>query len=473
MSEDFLHRIRIQPPPQFLARLKAKLDRLPPGLDLRARLVRSLAAGVLVGASALALASLALHGGFAGLHWSGWGTAQVDSTPEQLARRPAATPEAPGQQQGQPTDGWVHNPWAVASDPMPGKSRKRQTSGGAAIVPIPQSSSATPDATVARYSGGNAVVVPAGTERLRIAVALHAESFAQKVAASFVRAGFNEPQLLILPVDTLFASLCADNSIDLATVPRRMTAAEGSRCAHSGVGPMVEVKHGYHAVALVRSKVYGPLPLTVRDVFLALSRTVPDPANPAAEVPNHSMTWNEVDPALPPDRIQVLGPELSSEVAQTFVTLVMEAGCNTFPSLAALQGAAHDESCRRLREDGVYSVMPEVPPGIVDRLQMQPTMLGIVPYSSLQYSGDALVASPLNGIQPTLQSIEENRYPGSRTLYLYVNSRQAHRMSSARAFVLTFINTIPRYTPGSFIPLNDGERAQILTNALSALGPQQ
>ncbi|HWG32387.1 MAG TPA: hypothetical protein VN676_17690, partial [Steroidobacteraceae bacterium] len=41
---------------------------------------------------------------------------------------------------------------------------------------------------------------------------------------------------------------------------------------------MVEVKYSYQAIILVRSKLYGALPLSPRDIYLALAKTVPDPA---------------------------------------------------------------------------------------------------------------------------------------------------------------------------------------------------
>jgi len=128
MNEDFLHRLRARPSPEFLARLKSRLDRQP--LRPRAALVRTVLAAVLAGTSAWALASFALRGEFAGLHWPGWvhreaGSARTDGSSTAVA--PRQTPQ----------NGWVRNPWAPAGVQAPTvRSQKRGGSSGVApIVP--------------------------------------------------------------------------------------------------------------------------------------------------------------------------------------------------------------------------------------------------------------------------------------------------------------------------------------------------
>jgi hypothetical protein len=57
-------------------------------------------------------------------------------------------------------------------------------------------------------------------------------------------------------------------------------------------------------------------------------------------MPNPHTSWNEVNPALPPDRIQVMGPDPTSERGAIFVSLLMAAGCNTFVRRHAGSGRA-------------------------------------------------------------------------------------------------------------------------------------
>src|ERR1700761_8026974 len=71
MNDDFLHRIRVEPPPGYLARLKKSLDRQPPlprehlhprFLPRRRSVFRALAFGLLFGTSAFAITLLTVDG---------------------------------------------------------------------------------------------------------------------------------------------------------------------------------------------------------------------------------------------------------------------------------------------------------------------------------------------------------------------------------------------------------------------------
>lgn len=148
-------------------------------------------------------------------------------------------------------------------------------------------------------------------------------------------------------------------------------------------------------------------------------------------------SWNEVNPSLPADRIQVFGPPPTSATGELFVTLLMETGCNTFASMAALQGAAHDAACRQVRDDGVYADAPETYSLFEQQLQMSPTVVGVVGYAQLR--GSAFALSPVSGIVPSQQTIRDGSYPGSRTLYLYVSKSQARRLTTLRTFLLVFL----------------------------------
>ena len=473
MNEDFLHRIRVQPPPEFLARLKAKLDRQP--LQPRARLVRTVFAGLLAGASALALASLVVRGEFAGLHWNGWSGAHPSSASSEAGTRSAA--DASGQRGQALPDGWVHNPWAAATPPPSGKPLKKEATGKPAVVAIPQSALMASNASVAVYNGA---LAPAHVGSVRIVFARPAEPFMDRLVNSLVGAGLNRPEVSVEPVDRVLANLCASSSFDFAIVSRRMTATEAAECARRWTpGPMVEAKLGYEAVMLVRSKALGPLSISARDLYLALAKTVPNPANPAQMVPNPYVTWSEVDSALPPDRIQVMGPSLHSEVGQAFVSLIVEAGCNTVAPLAAQQSADdHDVRCRTLREDGAYVESAEPRSPFVQTLEAQPTVVAVFPYSSLQGTEAGLAAAAIDGVQATDESIANGSYPASRTWYMYVT--RGLSSPSARSFLqvcLVLRVCLGRVddaglSSGTFIPPSRSERAEVRANTLKALDPQ-
>ncbi len=484
MNDEFLHRLRVQPRPEFLLRLKSKLDRQP--LQPRARLIRSLAAGLLVGVSALALASLALQGGFAWLHWNGWSGARESGG---AGMRAAANP-ASGQGLQSLSDRGLHNPWEVARQRIPGNRRGTEASatGAAAVVPIPQSGTAA--ANLARASSATGLLRGPAAEPLWIGTSPAAESFVRVIAQDFGRAAkLAQPHIQAEPTDRLLASLCGETNLNLAIVPRRMTATEAARCvrrsAMTGTA-IVEMKLGHQAIMFVRSKLYGPLQLSARDLYLALSKTVPDVSNPGARVPNRYQSWNEVDPALPPDRILVFGPALASELGET-LRAVLESGCKTVLAQAASPGTASPiarsagveddaaEACTSVREDGAYvDVSSEAPALLAQNLEMLPTAIAVLGFTPLLFAGENLVPSPIDGVQPSEQTIASGSYPAARTFYLYLNKDHARSEEGVHSFVRFCLSVVDgEYSPAGrryLIPPSPAEGAEIRANASAALG---
>ncbi len=70
--------------------------------------------------------------------------------------------------------------------------------------------------------------------------------------------------------------------------------------------------------------------LSRRDVYLALAKQIPDPANPSSLIANPNKTWKDVNSSLPATKIEVLGPPPTSGTRDAFVELFMESGCSTF-----------------------------------------------------------------------------------------------------------------------------------------------
>ena len=103
------------------------------------------------------------------------------------------------------------------------------------------------------------------------------------------------------------------------------------------------------ASCIAESKAGASLNLTRKDVYLALAKNVPDPANPTNLIPNPYTTWKDVNKSLPAAKIEVLGPPPTSGTRDSFVELYMEAGCRTFAWLDALRTAGRAALQARLR----------------------------------------------------------------------------------------------------------------------------
>src|SRR5262245_41311858 len=92
---------------------------------------------------------------------------------------------------------------------------------------------------------------------------------------------------------------------DIANSSRPLTASEVATCAQHGVNDIVEVKIGFDGIVLANAKAAKQMDLKLRDIYLALAKTVPDPAGSGKLVPNPYKTWAQVNSALPAVEIEV------------------------------------------------------------------------------------------------------------------------------------------------------------------------
>src|SRR5690606_37659073 len=153
---------------------------------------------------------------------------------------------------------------------------------------------------------------------------------------------------------------------------------EVRNCAASGVAEIVEVKIGYDGVVLANAKSAPRYDLSLRTVYLALAKRVPDPAGGATLVPNPYRTWKAIDPRLPDTPIEVLGPPPTSGTRDAFLELAMEGGCHTFEVIEALPPDERKAACHTLREgDGAYVEAGENDNLIVNKLSANPRAFGI------------------------------------------------------------------------------------------------
>ena len=68
---------------------------------------------------------------------------------------------------------------------------------------------------------------------------------------------------------------------------------------------------------------------------MALAKQVPD--KDGKLVANPYTMWNEIDPSLPAQKIEVYGPPPTSGTRDSFMELVMEKGAEGFDSLKELK----------------------------------------------------------------------------------------------------------------------------------------
>ena len=192
----------------------------------------------------------------------------------------------------------------------------------------------------------------------------------------------------------LFCSGVGESHPDIANASRRIKKSEVDKCASNGVSEIVEVKIGYDGIVLANSRKSDPYRLTLKDVFLALAKNVPD--GEGKTKPNPYTMWSDVNPDLPNTRIEVLGPPPTSGTRDAFVELALEGGCKKFDWVKALKKqdkSAYKALCHTIREDGAFVEAGENDNLIVKKLDANPDALGIFGFSFLDQNADIVQGS--------------------------------------------------------------------------------
>jgi len=224
----------------------------------------------------------------------------------------------------------------------------------------------------------------------------------------------------------LFCAGVGAGYADMTGASRRMKKSEFANCQASGVKEVVEMKFGFDGIVIANSAKGSAYQLTLKDVFLALAKDVPN-ADASALIPNPYKTWQDVNPALPADKIEVLGPPPTSGTRDAFNELAMEGGCTTIPmikAMASVDKKKFEAVCRGIREDGGYIEAGENDNLIVQKLDANPKALGIFGYSFLDQNRGKVQGSLIDGVEPTFENIASGEYPVSRSMYVYI--KKAH-----------------------------------------------
>ena len=239
----------------------------------------------------------------------------------------------------------------------------------------------------------------------------------------------------------LFCSGVGVQYPDITNSSRRIKKSEFDSCQSNGVKDVIEVKIGYDGIAIANSKKAEPMNLTLRDIFLALAKEVPDPKGGETLVANPYKTWKDVNATLPDQAIEVLGPPPTSGTRDAFAELAMEGGCKTFDWIKALKKtdkSQYKAICHTVREDGAYVEAGENDNLIVQKLDTNPKALGIFGFSFLDQNRDKIRGSAIDGVNPEFETISDGSYPISRPLYFYVKAAHADVIPGIREYLAEF-----------------------------------
>ena len=269
--------------------------------------------------------------------------------------------------------------------------------------------------------------------------------FATRVAENFARtSGGAAPRVESLGTGGGIQAFCqgvGPSTPDIANASRQMKASEFDLCQQNGVTDIVEIKIGFDGIVIATARSGNSFNFELNDLYEGLAKEVPG-AN-GQFVANPNTTWNQVNGALPNQRIQVYGPPPTSGTRDAFLELGMTPGAKLVPAAAAVEAADADRFealAHTLREDGVWIDSGENDNAIVQTLTRTPGSLGVFGFSFLEQNLDTVKAETIDGVAPSADTIADGSYPLARSLYIYVKKQHIGVIPGLQQFVQEFMS---------------------------------
>ena len=324
--------------------------------------------------------------------------------------------------------------------------------------------------------GVNAIDSMAARDYISIVGSSTVYPFATVVAEQFGKTTkFKTPTIESTGSGGGFKLFCAGVGVehpDITNASRAIKSSECKTCFENGVKEIIEVKVGYDGIVMASSKKTAPMKLSRKDIFLALAKDVPDPSGGEKLIPNPHKTWKDVNASLPNQKITVLGPPPTSGTRDAFVELAMEGGAKAFDFIQAMKKTdkkQYKAICHTVREDGAYVEAGENDNLIVQKLEKDPSALGIFGFSFLDQNTDKIQGSFVDGVDPPFDNIADGQYPVSRPLYFYVKKAHMGTIPGMEEYLKAF-SSEKAWGPDGYlsekglIPMPDAERKKFATD---------
>ncbi len=269
----------------------------------------------------------------------------------------------------------------------------------------------------------------------------------------------------------LFCAGVGENHPDITNASRRIKPSELKTCAGNGIA-VTELMVGYDGIVLANARAGKRLSLTKQQIFQALAKQV---WLDGKLVDNPYTTWDQIDPALPTAKIEVLGPPPTSGTRDAFVELAMEGGAKAVPELKALRKTdkqAFKKIAHTLREDGHFVEAGENDNLIVQKLVANPAAVGIFGFSFLDQNEDLIQGAMVDGVEPDFDNIASGDYGVSRGLYVYVKKPHLDKVPGIAEFLAEFTSAAAMGEDGyltdkGLIPLPETDRQSVAKAAKS------
>jgi len=465
MNDEFLNRMRKEPPPPFAGNLKSRLDHLP-ATSRRSSALRSTIVALLIGGVAFAVTAVSVRGVPSSLLNLFNPEPPEAAAPAAPAPPPAASDSVPDervipdQEPSPPAVAQLPAPTPLASPPMAESTKSDRPTklppGSFESMPIP--------GPMPRAIPRAAAHVVASRATL---------PFAAAISDQLARNPQSRPaKLESLDDDRALRSFCSGGGSfpDIALTSRRITVPELQSCWRNGANSVQEVQIGRQVVVLAQSISSPELKLSTRAIFLALSRRIPQAGDATRFISNPATMWQQIGAIPGYQQIQVFGPSVDSPVGNALVELLVDRGCRSFAPVQGLLRSDPEAAaslCRSVRADGLYVDSGENLDIMARKVQSSPGSVGVFPYFYFDARRDSLTAAIVDDVAPSAESIANGTYPGARVLYLYAKESNLRSVAGANEFVRLLRETTSRRGAfaemGLLAPLEFERRVKLLT----------
>ncbi len=225
---------------------------------------------------------------------------------------------------------------------------------------------------------------------------------------------------------------------DITNASRRMKSSEFEKCQSNGVEDITEVRIGADGIVIANSVDADKADFSLKQVYLALAKEVPNPDGSEELVANPYMKWSDIDSSLPDKKISVMGPPPTSGTRDAFVEIAMQGGCKQFDFIKNMEKSDMKSVCHSMREDGPFIEAGENDNLIVQRLAKDSDTYGIFGYSFLMENSSQIQAATVNGVEPTPEAISSEDYPVARSLFFYIKNAHVGVVPGIQEYVSEF-----------------------------------
>lgn len=231
----------------------------------------------------------------------------------------------------------------------------------------------------------------------------------------------------------LFCAGVGTDHADITNASRAIKSKEIDLCVKNGVTEIIEINVGNDGISFAHAANSPDADFTKEQLWRALANEVDVDGKLVA---NPYKQWSDIDPSLPSKKIEILIAPPTSGTRDAWNSLVMSKGCSV--GAKALFGDKAKSECTKMREDGYAVEAGENDTLIVQKLASNPDAYGFFGYSYLVANRDKVKAAAIEGVQPSLEGIQDYSYPIARPLFFYVKKAHIGVVPGIDAFLKDF-----------------------------------